>query len=88
MPWLFVAVLALGMAWLYKRLSNRTRRQLPKALQQRVDIALGRPGTSARRNVSARRKIGKMRGVRRSVQPYVDEMQERCGVEEIPTTES
>jgi hypothetical protein len=28
-----------------------------------------------------------MRGVRRSVRPYVDEMQERYGVEEIPTTE-
>jgi predicted solute-binding protein len=86
MPWLFVAVLALGMAWLYKRLSNRTRRQLPKALQQRVDIAwddLARVLGECQREAEDRQ----MRGVRRSVRPYVDEMQERYGVEEIPTTE-
>jgi len=85
MPWLFVAVLALGMAWLYS-LSNRMRRRLPKALQQRVDIAwddLARVLGECQREAEGRR----MRGVRRSVRPYVDEMQKRYGVEEIPTTE-
>jgi hypothetical protein len=62
------------------------RSKLPKALQQSVDITwddLSRVLKERQREAEDRQ----MRGVRRSVRPYVEEMQERYRGDEVPTPE-
>jgi hypothetical protein len=62
------------------------RSRLPKALQQRVDITwddLARVLRDRQREAQDRQ----LRGVRRSVRPYVEGMQERYGGDEVPSPE-
>jgi hypothetical protein len=62
------------------------RSRLPKALQQHIDITwddLARVLRDRQREAEDRQ----MRGVRRSVRPYVEGMQERYGGDEVPTPE-